>query len=88
MLILSNVKELNYAVQVLICNGLRAGRNYRLNDLRATEILNRRFVQLANHCNLIVRQPFSLACTFKLYSLNGLFQLNAICFNFLLFKRV
>jgi hypothetical protein len=55
LLILSNVKGLNYKVQVLICDELRAGRNYTLNNLRASEILIRRFVQLANNCNLIIR---------------------------------
>jgi hypothetical protein len=55
ILILSNVKGLNYEVQVLICNELRADRNYGLTNLRASEILIRRFVQLANNCNLIIR---------------------------------
>jgi hypothetical protein len=55
LLILNNVKGLNCEVRVLICDELRAGRNYRLNNLRASEILIRRFVQLANNCNLIIR---------------------------------
>jgi len=37
-----------------------AGRNYRLNNLRVNEILNRRFVQLANHFNLIILKKFFL----------------------------
>jgi len=61
MLILSTVKELHYEFQVLICNELRAGRNYRLNNLRASEILNRRFGQLTNHSNLITLKQFSVA---------------------------